>query len=360
MGHRAAICIGGPRRLTARHSELGVPSGPRRTARRLTVAGAVRGARGEASKAATSPKQGQKRAVEQRKVSIVDKTLDVVNTKTGPLLWSAGLLVLGVAVAQTVHRLIKLRLENGRTSSSLGASTSLASSASDSQSSVTSDHSILFSELEAKLMSPLLLAAETSAEVDETSTMSVAELEDLEVTLRTLLSGMDAQLEELRRELLDQGMIPDDVLNAMDTIDVVDAVGSGGAVETIDDADGDAWREFKLFERYVGDQERRSFRSLLYNRSVQIKLLHQVERQIEAKRQTDGRDRAIGGYVPRGPIDPAGDGSGPSGDDRGQFFYAAGATAPHALKKTRGGEDAFFVDNMAMVIGVADGVGAYL
>lgn len=369
MAQETALCIAGGRGLLARQP-MGSPK--RMAPRRWTLVGVGRGTRvqiaetenagkavkgGKAVKAVkatggTNPVKATA-APKQGKVSIIiDKTLDVVNTKAGPLLWSAGLVVLGAAVAHTVHRLLKLRLENERSSSSQGASTSLVSSRSD----VTSDHSILFSELEAKLMSPLLLAAETSAEVDETSTMSVAELGDLEVTLRTLLTGMDAQLEELKYQVLEQGLIPDHVLDAIDAgrID-----GEGDAVELVDDADGDAWREFKLFEMYVGDQERRSFRSLLYNRSVQVKLLHQVERQIKAKRQT-GSENAIGGDAAREPTSRPGDSLASLEGDRGHVFYAAGATAPHVLKKTKGGEDAFFVDNVAMVMGIADGVGACL
>jgi len=338
------------------------------------VAGLGRGARiqaahvGEGGRAAgggrrvgktpgdTTPRQAPTSA-RQGKMSIaVDRTLDVVNTKAGPLLWSAGLLVLGVAVAQTVQRLLKLRRERERMSSSLGTSTSLTST----NSGVRSDHSILFSELEAKLMSPLLLAAETSAEVDETRTMSVAELGDLEVTLRTLLSGMDAQLEELKYDVLEQGMIPEDVLDAMDAVHVAGvrhAVEELEELEEVDDGDGEAWQEFKLFEAYLDDQQRRSFRSLLYNRSVQLKLLHRVERQIEVKRQA--RVVADGENEKKEPVSRPGDALAPYEGEGRQFFYAAGATAPHALKKTRG-EDAFYIDNVAMVVGVADGVGSCL
>ena len=39
-------------------------------------------------------------------------------------------------------------------------------------------------------MAPLLLAAETAAEVDETGSMSSEDLVELEITLRTLISGM--------------------------------------------------------------------------------------------------------------------------------------------------------------------------
>ena len=294
------------------------------------------------------------------KVSIVDKTIDILNTRTAPLVGSAGLLVLGVAAVQTVQRLVKLKRESEltRLSSSGGASTFSPSSDTD----VASAQPILFSELEAKLMSPLLLAAETSAEVDETSLMSIAELEDLEVTLRTLLSGMDAQLEELKYDVLEQGVIPEEVLEAMDSmntddvVDVVDVVDAKDVNSESDELDGsatsDAWREFQLFQGYISDQERRSFRSLLYNRSVQLKLLDQVERQIKIKIATD--DIAVD--------EIAGDTSTDSFDHplaSGQLFYGSGATAPHALKKSKGGEDSFFVDSVAMTMGVADGVGGW-
>ena len=271
-------------------------------------------------------------------MTIVDKTLDVLN-KTAPLVASAGLVVLLAAFASVGQRLLKLKRES-TTSRSGGSSLSssfTSSSASSSASDLTSDQPLLFSELEAKMMSPLLLAAETAAEVDETSLMSLVELEDLEVTLRTLLSGMDAQLEDLRLDVLDQEVIPADVLVAMESVDTV-------------------WKEFELFQGYVGDQERRSFRSLLYNRSVQLKLLDQVERQIDAKR----RGGAGGGGEWRAPAaeTAAATATTPSTSTQ-QLFYAAGATAPHAKKVEKGGEDAFFVDSAAMVVGIADGVGGW-
>ena len=278
-------------------------------------------------------------------MTIVDKTLDVLNNKTAPLVASAGLVVLLAAFASVGQRLLKLKRESttsrsGGSSLSSSFTSSFTSSASSSSSDLTSDQPLLFSELEAKMMSPLLLAAETAAEVDETSLMSLVELEDLEVTLRTLLSGMDAQLEDLRLDVLDQEVIPADVLVAMESVDTV-------------------WKEFELFQGYVGDQERRSFRSLLYNRSVQLKLLDQVERQIDAKRRGGAGGGSGGGEWHAPAAETAAETATTPSTSTQQLFYAAGATAPHAKKVEKGGEDAFFVDSEAMVVGIADGVGGW-
>ena len=275
------------------------------------------------------------------KVTIVEKTLDVLNNKTAPLVASAGLVVLLAAFASVGQRLLKLKRESATSRSGGSSLSSSFTSSFTSSSDLTSDQPLLFSELEAKMMSPLLLAAETAAEVDETSLMSLVELEDLEVTLRTLLSGMDAQLEDLRLDVIEEGVIPADVLVAMESVETV-------------------WREFELFQGYVGDQERRSFRSLLYNRSVQLKLLDQVERQIDAKRR-GGAGGDSGGGEWRAPAAETATAAAktPPSTSTQQLFYAAGATAPHANKVEKGGEDAFFVDSAAMVVGIADGVGGW-
>lgn len=159
--------------------------------------------------------------------------------------------------------------------------------------------------------------------------MSVAELGDLEVTLRTLLSGMDAQLEELKYDVLEQGMIPEDVLDAMDAVHVAGvrhAVEELEELEEVDDGDGEAWQEFKLFEAYLDDQQRRSFRSLLYNRSVQLKLLHRVERQIEVKRQA--RVVADGENEKKEPVSRPGDALAPYEGEGRQFSMRRGNGSP--------------------------------
>ena len=306
----------------------------------------IRPLRGRAAASSSSSTSSTSSSAPAPQVTIVDKTLDVLNNKTAPLVASAGLVVLLAAFASVGQRLLKLKRESttsrsgGSSLSSSFTSSFTSSSASSSASDLTSDQPLLFSELEAKMMSPLLLAAETAAEVDETSLMSLVELEDLEVTLRTLLSGMDAQLEDLRLGVLDQEVIPADVLVAMESVDTV-------------------WKEFELFQGYVGDQERRSFRSLLYNRSVQLKLLDQVERQIDAKRR-GGAGGGSGGGEWRAPAaETAAETATTPSTSTHQLFYAAGATAPHAKKVEKGGEDAFFVDSAAMVVGIADGVGGW-
>ncbi len=182
------------------------------------------------------------------------------------------------------------------------------------------------------VMAPLLLAAETGAEVDETHTMSSEDLIELEVNLRTLITSMDAQLSELK-ESLQETVLPAEALEELDAMVL---------------EDGMEWEEFALYARYCSDEEKRTYRSLLFNRSVQSKLLEQVERQMSS-RNSDS-------------LDELSNESSQEYNDGGMEAIrvaVSGATEPHALKAETGGEDAFFADNDLMVFGIADGVGGW-
>ena len=182
------------------------------------------------------------------------------------------------------------------------------------------------------VMAPLLLAAETGAEVDETDTMSSEDLIELEVNLRTLITSMDAQLSELK-ESLQETVLPAEALEELDAMVL---------------EDGMEWEEFALYARYCSDEEKRTYRSLLFNRSVQSKLLEQVERQMSS-RNSDS-------------LDGLSNESSQEYNDGGMEAIrvaVSGVTEPHALKAETGGEDAFFADNDLMVFGIADGVGGW-
>lgn len=237
-------------------------------------------------------------------------------------MFASGMLILGLAIRSLVYRMNSAKRPPVDSSSLHEMSDDIENRDGDP---------ILFPSMEAKLMSPLLLAAETAARVDETAGMSVEELENLEIAVRTLLSSMDAQLDELKVEL-QETVLPKDALDQLDAL-VMDGMEESDA----------SWMEFELYARYCSDQEKRAFRSLLYNRSVQLKLLEQVERQMQ-RRESQEED-----------CEPHVE----STDDVSMLFTASGNTIPHPRKKQTGGEDAFFVDNQMMVFGIADGVGGW-
>jgi protein phosphatase PTC7 len=236
----------------------------------------------------------------------------------------AGMITLGLAIRSLVYRMNTAKRRGTDSSADQGESEHVAD---------MDGNPILFPDMETKLMSPLLLAAETAAKVDETAGMSVEDLENLEIAVRTLLSSMDAQLEELKVEL-QQHALPQDALDQLDAL----------VTDDMDESDL-SWLEFELYARYCSDQEKRTFRSLLYNRSVQLKLLEQVERHMHSRGSTEDD------CEPKVEVNDA--------VNTSVLFTASGNTIPHPNKKQSGGEDAFFIDNQMMVFGIADGVGGW-
>jgi protein phosphatase PTC7 len=185
-------------------------------------------------------------------------------------------------------------------------------------------------------MAPLLLAAETAAEVDETGSMSSEDLVELEITLRTLISGMEAQLEGLKDQL-QSSVLPEDALEELDTL-----------MLTSEEDSVDGWKEFALYARYCSDEEKRTYRSLLFNRSVQSKLLEQVEREMMSRSVGEGREEGL----ELGEM---------NAECAGQVScaYISAASIPHPDKLETGGEDAHFIDEESYTFGIADGVGGW-
>ncbi|KAI8111033.1 hypothetical protein M9434_004606 [Picochlorum sp. BPE23] len=240
-------------------------------------------------------------------------------TRTQWTVFMVGMATLAVATGSLVYRIYKVMVRR--------RDSSVRRDVSEESMSSMDDRTI-------SAMAPLLLAAETGAEVDETDTMSSDDLIELEVNLRTLITSMDAQLSELK-ESLQETVLPAEALEELDTMML---------------EDGMEWEEFALYARYCSDEEKRTYRSLLFNRSVQSKLLEQVERQMSS-RNSDSLDE----MCDQGSRESAEDNNG-VGAVR---VAVAGATEPHAHKAETGGEDAFFADNDLMVFGIADGVGGW-
>ena len=198
-------------------------------------------------------------------------------------------------------------------------------------------------------MAPLLLAAETAARVDETAGMTSEDLNELELNLRMLLSGMDSQLEEIRENL--QPLLPDNIQKELLTISGQMYEDSEGSL----DDDSLVWREFSLLSNYCSDDIKRTYRSLLFNKSVQSKLLKQVENQLSTREESTAAEEM--------QIDEMSPESVPSKLDHqipdGMRMAVAGAMIPHVAKQESGGEDAFFVSAAHQAFGIADGVGGW-
>eukprot|EP00890_Picochlorum_soloecismus_P004136 jgi/Picsp_1/4723/NSC_02092-R1_protein len=198
-------------------------------------------------------------------------------------------------------------------------------------------------------VAPLLLAAETAAGIDETATMSSQDLSELELNLRMLIMGMDSQLEALKDRL--QSILPEDVLAELDTIAVMRCREFDSEANEYDNLEQLDWKEFSLYANYCGDEDKRKFRSLLFNRNTQQRLLQQVENQVLSRSETNSEQYIMSGT-------DSGNVSGMVVED-GLQVAMAGAMSPHKDKAASGGEDAFFVSNESKAFGIADGVGGW-
>lgn len=228
-------------------------------------------------------------------------------------------------------------------------------------------------------VAPMLLAAETAAGVDETEIMTLDELNTLDLNLRMLITQMDAQLAELQEALVQR--LPPATLQSLDTITrkiqdaetrlVEAAQGSNEAADLENELTDLQWEYFQLVQPMAGETAKRSYRSLLYNRNVQSRLLRQVERQILLRTKVQraqeevvflegSEQRASGGgdvldTSSAMPVEKQEDlqmGKRPE-------IYIAAASIPHPKKAETGGEDAYFVSMEHQAFGVADGVGGW-
>lgn len=210
-------------------------------------------------------------------------------------------------------------------------------------------------------IAPLLLAAETAAAVDETGTLSSTELEELELDLRMLITNMDAQLTELQDSLAET--LPSSTLESLERVaeelaaaeDALAAASPGapeaGPLEaklaTL------RWQEFEMLTAHAGSEEKRSYRSLLYNRGVQAQLLRQVESQAALRGQMAALERQLA------ELETAPSSEQNAAQEQCLRLGIAGAAVPHPRKAATGGEDAFYVSNEHGSFGVADGVGGW-
>lgn len=218
-------------------------------------------------------------------------------------------------------------------------------------------------------MGPLLLAAQTAATVDETDTLTPEALRELELTVRALITNIDSQLLELQ-EALAAGLPPaaaqalDAALEAAASSEEIEEGSFMDAVQAEQAALAAQWEVFCVLQPHAPEDDRRRYRSLLYNRSVQRQLLAQVERQLATRERArlraemeavQARMAALQEAV-AGEAAPAEGGGQPATSLR---LAAAGACVPHPAKASTGGEDAHYVSARYAAFGVADGVGGW-
>jgi protein phosphatase PTC7 len=208
-------------------------------------------------------------------------------------------------------------------------------------------------------MGPLLLAAETAAQVDETIHLSMEELEKLDLNLRMLITSMDAQLIELQDDLattltpsaVEQwDEITFKIAHVEDEIATLES-GSDPALELEEKLSKLQWEIFSVLQPHAGDESKRTYRSLLYNRGVQAQLLRQVERQVTLRnKMKEVKSRIEKIEQPN---------TASNNNNSSLKIAVAGCMRPHPAKQYTGGEDAFFVSEEYASFGVADGVGGW-
>jgi len=222
-------------------------------------------------------------------------------------------------------------------------------------------------------MGPLLLAAETGAQVDETVHLSMDQLQELDLSLRMLITNMDAQLLELQDDLA--VLLPSSAIEAWDEITfkiagIEDKIatldnGSDPAVELEEQLSKIQWELFGVFQPHAHEDTKRKYRSLLYNRGVQAQLLRQVERQIALRtkmQQVESQLHALeieGGSGGAANDDNKGNDEPTPSKNDSRKLAVAGCAIPHPEKLHTGGEDAYFVSEEYASFGIADGVGGW-
>lgn len=206
-------------------------------------------------------------------------------------------------------------------------------------------------------VAPLLLAAETAAALDETATMPSEDLMELEINLRTLISAMDAQLDELKYSL--ESSLPEGAREQLADIEeqrssaemFIDSTESTAQPDIIYDESIDQldWKEFAVYSQHCSDDVKRTYRSLLFNRRIQQKLLQQVVSQMSSREESYYSQSGDNGKEVDNTV----------GDIDALRLAVGGALQPHQDKKATGGEDAFFASNANKAFGIADGVGGW-
>ena len=174
-------------------------------------------------------------------------------------------------------------------------------------------------------LAPLLLAAETGIDDAEYEFLTDKELEMTECNLRLLVQQMDMQLNDMKDKLY--GRISDD------------------SIEPEAEAEEDEWQVFSKLSPVADDSERRTYRSLMVNRSLQMAALTHITKQMNLRAQ-NSLTESTSAQVQLQNMSKTVVG-----------LDIAGASIPHPKKALN--EDAYFVNCTKKAFGVADGVGGW-
>lgn len=188
-----------------------------------------------------------------------------------------------------------------------------------------------------------------------------------------LITTMEAQMSELQDTLA--AAMPPLAAAALDTaLEGVEAAeqcladvtpGDPGAAALEQRVIEARWACFAVLQPHAGDAGRRTYRSLMYNLTVQRELLGQVGRQMamaEKMAVLEQQMAALQGQDAPSQLSSTGAPSPSSSRPAALRVAAGGAGIPHPQKADTGGEDAFFVgtgSSEGCVFGVADGVGGW-
>jgi protein phosphatase PTC7 len=288
-----------------------------------------------------------------------------------PLSWAfaVGLITISIAALSLSKNIFSASLKLNKKSLSSSSAAPLSSSEAAAVAAV----------------GPLLLAAETAAQVDETIHLSMNELEKLDLNLRMLITNMDAQLLELQDDLA--VLLPPAAVDAWDeiTFKIAEIEDQIATVESGSDAAAALeeklmklqWEIFSVLQPHAHDESKRSYRSLLYNRGVQSQLLRQVEKQVALRtkmqqvksqlhaleeqggKEENGQDLNKQTTVSGKSASSIENNNNNNNNNKNLSLTVAGCAIPHPAKLHTGGEDAFFVSEEYASFGVADGVGGW-
>jgi protein phosphatase PTC7 len=242
---------------------------------------------------------------------------------------------------------------------------------------------------------PTLLAAETAGTVDDTHLLTIEELQKAELDLQMLIQQLDIQLEGLKDILspklteIDINALADieermcrisaitehSISSSFSTHDNNDVKTSSGMND--DELDQQVcdleWEAFtSIFQPVASEAERRTFRSLLFNRGLQSAALRQVLRQLDIKTSSSSSSSSSSCDQPTESSSyvstiTSSTTNGNNTSEPMPVMEAAGYMIPHPNKVETGGEDAFFITNKqpssdrggGLAFGVADGVGGW-
>jgi len=247
---------------------------------------------------------------------------------------------------------------------------------------------------------PSLLAAETAGTVDDTHLLTIDELQKAELDLQMLIQQLDIQLEELK-DILSPKLTENDI-NALATIEErmcsISATTEHSASSSSTDDNNNVknsigtnddeldqqirdleWEAFtSIFQPVASEAERRTFRSMLFNRGLQSAALRQVLRQLDIKTRSSSSSSSSScdqpsessSHVSTISSSTTTTTTNSNTSEPMSVMEAAGYMIPHPNKVETGGEDAFFIINKhsssdtgggggGVAFGIADGVGGW-